>query len=78
MSCLECLRYGLSNGVNDSVIEVNFSKPTLHPFCFKIFPPQKNLGEAPSVAKALAGCGVGAFPQFLPKQEGKTEKFSFP
>ena len=22
------------------------------------FPPQKNLGEAPSVAKALAGCGV--------------------
>jgi len=46
------------NGVNDSVIEVNISKPTLHPFCFKIFPPQKNLGEAPSVAKALAGCGV--------------------
>ena len=78
MSCLECLRYGLSNGVNDSVIEVNFSKPPLPPFCFKIFPPQKNLGEAPSVAKALADNGVGAFPQFLSQEEDKTEKFSFP
>jgi len=23
-------------------------------------------------------CGVGAFPQFLRQQEGKTENFSFP
>ena len=47
MSCLECLRYGLSNGVNDSVIEVNLSKPTHHPFCFKIFPLLRALSSGP-------------------------------
>ena len=32
----------------------------------------------PLACPPKAGCGVGAFPQFLRQQKGKTEKFSFP
>ena len=50
------------------------------------FPPKKILTKSKQAGKKKKGCGeneflpcgVGAFPQFLRQQKGKTEKFSFP
>ena len=38
----------------------------------------EKMNFCPLACPPKAGCGVGAFPQFLRQQKGKTEKFSFP